>query len=415
MPQSLPFVLSGALNLIAGFGCVQALVGAMLVRRFRRRTADARHPSREAPGGDPLPAVTVLKPLHGDEPMLEAALRSVCLQDYPRFQIVFGVQRPNDPAIAVVRRLQASFPHLDLTLVVDGTPHGHNRKIANLINMLPRARHDVLVISDSDIHAEPGYLREVVSALRQPGVGLVTTLYGGRPASRTLSRRLAAGQINHNFLPGVLMSRLLGRQDCLGATMALRRDTLERIGGLAALSAHVADDSRLGRLVRAQGEEIAVAGSLTITTIAETGLRDLFHHELRWGRTVRSVEPLGYALSSIQLPLFWSALGVIAAPAVAWSWGLFALVWLWRGITGFMIDGAIGEPASLPFLFLPLRDWFSAAVMLGSVTGSRVAWRGQTLHVTPRPVLPDSPGSSLRAARDAAALLGRERVSTTGS
>ncbi len=372
----LPFALSVAAAVIAGLGCIQAVVGAVLAHRFGQRARSSRKDA-----GTPLPALTVLKPLHGDEPMLEQALASFCTQDYPALQIVFGVQSRSDAAIALVKRLQARFPALDLALVVDNTPHGANRKVANLINMLPTARHDVLVISDSDIHAAPHYLRRVVEALHRPGVGLVTTLYGGRAASPALARRLAAAQVNHNFLPGVLMSRLLGRQDCLGATMALRRPMLEAIGGLHALSPHIADDSALGKLVRAQGGAIAIADALTVTTVSETSLRDLFAHELRWGRTVRSVEPVGYALSAIQLPLFWAALAVLLAPASFWSWGVLALVWAVRGATAAIIDRMLGHPPTVPVALLPLRDWLSAAVMLGSMSGRRVAWRGHTLHL----------------------------------
>jgi len=385
---SLPTITSVVMDVVAAFGCVQAAVGATLLRRFETPPSGK---VRDAA----LPPVTVLKPLHGDEPLLEEALSSFCTQDYPEVQIVFGVQSRTDSAIALVERLQARFPELDLVLVVDGTPHGANRKIANLINMLPASRHDVLVISDSDIHAEPNYLRQVVAALETPGTGLVTTLYGGRPASLTLSRRLAAGQINHNFLPGVLMSRLLGRQDCLGATMALRRETLDAIGGLPALSPHVADDSALGRLVRAHGQGIAVARTMTITTIAEGSLRDLFAHELRWGRTVRTVEPVGYALSAIQLPLFWASAALLLQPGRALPWLAFLLAWLVRALAANIIDRRIGQRGTMPALLLPLRDWLSAFVMLGSFSGRRVAWRGQMLHIAAG--LPKRSGAALHA------------------
>ena len=376
--------MGAAADLIAGLGCVQAIVGAALVHRFGRR----RSMQATAAPLPPLPPVTVLKPLHGDEPLLEDALASFCTQDYPEVQIVFGVQSRTDPAIALVSRLRARFPDVEIDLVVDGTAHGTNRKVANLINMLPLARHELLVLSDSDIHAEASYLRRVVEALGRPGIGLVTTLYGGRAASGTLSRRLGAGQVNHAFMPGVLMSRLLGRQDCLGATMALRRGTLEAIGGLPALAAHIADDSALGQLVRRAGQSIAIADTLTVTTIGETGLRDLFSHELRWGRTVCSVEPLGYTASAIQLPLFWATLPVLLMPLSSWSWAVLALVWLVRAATASVIDRVLGGAATLPAAWLPLRDWLSAAVMLGSLTGRRVAWRGQTMQLPARALQP---------------------------
>ena len=253
--------------------------------------------------------------------------------------------------------------------------------------MLPTARHDLLVISDSDIHASPDYLRRVVDALLRPGVGLVTTLYGGRVATGTMARRLAAAQVNHAFLPGVLMSRLLGREDCLGATMALRRETLDAIGGLAMLSPHIADDSALGQLVRATGGSIAIAETMTETTVSDADMADLFAHELRWGRTVRSVEPIGYALSAIQLPLFWAVLAVLALPASVWSWSLLASVWAVRGLCASAIDRVLGRqvPTVSPLL-LPLRDWLSAVIMLGSMSGRRVAWRGHPLHLPARAV-----------------------------
>ena len=389
MLQHTPVIMSIVSDGIAGLGCVQAMVGAGLLYRFGRQAA--LPDLVEIAAGSLLPPVTVLKPLYGDEPLLEDALTSFCLQAYPRLQIVFGVQSRNDRAIAVVERLQARHPTLELVLVVDPTRHGENRKIDNLINMLPHAAHDVLVISDSDIHAQPGYLRRVVQALHRPGVGLVTTLYGGRAATPTLSRRLAAGQLNYNFLPGVLMSRWLGRQDCLGATMALHRRTLDSIGGLPALSPHIADDSALGQLVRATGQSIAIADVMTVTTTAETGLRDLFSHELRWARTVRSVEPLAYPLSAIQFPLFWASLGVVLAEGALWSWIVLALAWLTRGLCGALIDRTLRLRRTLPAMLLPLRDWLSALVMAASFTGRQVAWRGQTMQLPDRISLERTP------------------------
>ncbi|GBQ24893.1 bacteriohopanetetrol glucosamine biosynthesis glycosyltransferase HpnI [Gluconacetobacter sacchari] len=367
---------AGLAALLAAAGCVQAGLGTGLLARFRWRE------ERIPPGGSP-PPVTILKPLHGDEPLLEEALESFCTQDYPHFQIIFGVQDAGDPAIAIVRRLRERHPTLDIALVVDPTTHGVNRKIGNLINMLPHARHDVLVISDSDIHVAPDYLRHVVHALAEPGVGLATTLYAGLPASRSLPRLLAACQINHNFLPGVMLSRYLGRQDCLGATMALRRETLEAVGGLEALAPHIADDAMLGRLVRERGLHIAIAPCMTWTTVGEAGFGDVLMHELRWGRTVKTLEPAGYAASAIQLPLFWAGVSVLLCPHASWTWWFFLAVWAIRAVCAFLTDRLLAQRSLVPLLLLPARDWLSAAIMAGSVTGTRVAWRGQTMHITP--------------------------------
>ncbi|WP_428391865.1 bacteriohopanetetrol glucosamine biosynthesis glycosyltransferase HpnI [Lichenicoccus sp.] len=393
--------LADCLNGVAVLGCMQAFAGAAVVGSFAKHVRARRATTTSAATTSAaLPPISVLKPLHGDEPLLEQALRSFLAQDYPNVQIVFGVQDAADDAIAVVRRLHQEFPLHDLRLVVDTTAHGPNRKVANLINMLPYASHELLVISDSDIHVAPDYLRAVAGCFAAtPGAALVTTLYCGLPASLSLTRRLAAGYVNHSFLPGVLLSRLLGRQDCLGSTMALQRRTLEAIGGLERLSAHVADDHTLGQLVRRQGGTIEIAPILTATTISDTGASDLFAHELRWGRTIRAVAPLGYVLSAVQFPLFWASLALIASPAVLWSWLLFALIWTLRAASVARIDHAIvalGGHAVLgrarTLLLLPLRDWISAIVMAASFAGNRVRWRGQVLLVSePRQPVPARP------------------------
>jgi len=365
---------------IATAGCAQSILGAALLRRFTRGLARAQRTHSS-------PSVTILKPLHGDEPLLEEALESFFTLDYPAFQIVFGVQRTNDPAIAVVQRLQARHPAVDVALVIDPADHGVNRKVGNLINMMPSARHDVLVISDSDIHVTPDYLHQVVQTLEKPGTGLVTTLYAGLPATPSVVRELAACQINHNFLPGVMLSRYLGRQDCLGATMALRRGMLTRIGGLPMLLPHVADDAILGRLVRAQGQSIEIAPCMTWTTIAESDLPALLSHELRWGRTVKAVEPVGYASSAIQLPLFWATVALLCQPHAAWALWFFLAIWAVRAACAFASDRMLGQRQLYPLLLLPLRDWLSAAIMVGSASGTRVAWRGHTMHLArPSPI-----------------------------
>ncbi len=359
----------GAAGLTAA-GLVQSSAGWLAVERFSRRKALVP---------DQYPPVTILKPLHGDEPLLEEALASFCAQDYPEFQIVFGLQDPADPALAVLARLHQRFPALDMAVVVDPTPHGTNRKVANLINMAPRIRHDVLVIADSDIHAAPGYLTQLVATLMAPGVGLATTLYAGLPFGRTLTAQLGAEQINHAFLPGALMARGLGRQDCLGATMALRRQTLDSVGGLHALANHLADDAVLGRLVKARGLTVALAGTVPATTVAEAHLPDLFAHELRWARTIHSLAAVGFIMSSVQYPLFWSALAVGLSGGAGWAWLAFGLAWLARGAAGYGIDRALGLTPSAGLWCLPLRDLMSIAVMLASYRTDQVAWRGQIL------------------------------------
>jgi ceramide glucosyltransferase len=309
-------------------------------------------------------------------------LASLCAQDYPAFQIVFGVQDPADPALRVIGRVQARFPDVVIDVVIDGARHGRNRKVGNLLNMIGAARHDVLVIADSDIHAPPGYLRSVVAALQQPGVGLVTTVYAGLAGTPSLVGRLGAAYINHNFLTGALVARVLRRQDCLGATMALRRQTLEQIGGFAALADHVADDAVLGQLVRAEGLKVAVAGTVPATTVPETRLPDLVEHELRWMRTSKSIAPLGFALSVAQYPLFWATLMLVVSGFASWAWAGFGMAWLLRGAIASMLDRMLRIAAPLAIWGLPLRDFLSITIFLASYGSDRVVWRGDVHQIT---------------------------------
>jgi ceramide glucosyltransferase len=374
------FWLAVILGGVAGLGIVQALCGLLAVRRFRtlhRENTATHHPID-------LPAVSVLKPLYGDEPLLEAALTSFCVQDYPTYQIIFGVRDPADPALHVVRRLQKRFPALDIAVVVDETLHGANRKISNLINMYPVARHGVVVVADADVHVAENYLRRVVAALNDTGTGLVTTLYSGLPADGRLAPLLGASQISHSFLPGALMARGLGRQDCLGATMALRRETLLAIGGFSALVDHLADDAMLGRLVSDRGLAVRLAGTVPATTVSDRSLRALFQHELRWARTIHSITPLGFALSAVQYPLFWATLSMAISGGGAWFCLLFITTWALRSLTANQIDRALGLQIATPIWVLPLRDVVSVMVMLASYQNDQVQWRGQTMRANRR-------------------------------
>jgi ceramide glucosyltransferase len=375
-------LLTDGFATLTAIGVAQVLLGWLAVARF------AGTPLKAA--GD-SPPMTILKPLHGDEPMLAEALTTLCQQDYPaEIQIVCGVHDATDTAIPVVHALQTSFPNHDIALVVAPERHGTNPKIDNLINMLPTAKYDTLVLADDDVHARPDYLRRLANALASPGVGLVTTLYAGLPAFGNLFGALGASQITHGFLPGALLGRALGRRDCLGATMCLSRETLARVGGLEALRNHLADDNMLGRYVSAQGLEVALAQTVVATTVPEQGLAALWRHELRWARTIRSMEPAGFGWSVLQYPLYWAVLAVIASGGAGWTWALAALAWAIRALAVTGINRALREMLGglafrAPVWLLPLRDLLSVAEWIVSHAGRRVDWRGLTLEADTLP------------------------------
>lgn len=349
---------------------MQQFIGTLLVERF----VIQKTPTLSSP-----PPVSILKPLCGVEPLTEVALESFFLIEYPEFQIVFGVQNPADPVLEVVKRLRERYPARNVQLVIDSASHGTNRKISNLINMLPAASHDILVMSDADIHVPTYFLHSVVAELLQPSVGLVTTLYTGLPGTPNLASTMGANQINYTFLPGALLARKLGREDCLGVTMALTRSVLAKIGGLQAIVNCLADDQVLGRLVRAKGYELMLAPVIPATTVPEADFGALFRHELRWARTIRALVPIPYAASVLQISLFWAALGVLASGGGIWAWLALALVVLVRFMLAQRIDRALGlAKAGEAWLFL-LRDALCIIIYVASFLGNKVDWRGQTM------------------------------------
>ena len=326
------------------------------------------------------PPVTVLKPLCGDEHELYECLRSFCDQIYPHFQIVFGVSDGADPAVDVVARLQREFPDIDLKLVVDRRQHGSSRKVSNLINMMAAARHEYLVMSDSDVRVRPDYLARVVAPLLDSEVGIVTCAYRGNPRPGIWSL-LGALFINDWFMPSVRVAAMSGsRSFAFGATIGIRRAVLTGIGGFAAIANQLADDYRLGELTRRVGLATVLSDVIVETCVDERSFADLARHELRWLRTIRAVRPLGYTLSFITFGVPVALLGVLLAAGSWPSLILLALTALARVVLHWAVR-APGE-ALKHLLALPLRDGLSVVLWAWGFVTRRVHWRDDRYQVT---------------------------------
>jgi len=328
-----------------------------------------------------LPAVSILKPLHGAEPALAQNLGSFFLQNYPApCQLIFGVQSPDDPAIAVVEALCRRHPAIDAVLVVDKSRHGNNPKISNLINMQAAARHDVLVLSDSDIAVPRDYLRKVAGALAPTDVGAVTCLYTGWGALG-LGSRLCAMGIDYQFLPNAITAISFGlAEPCSGSTIALRRAVLDEIGGLKEFAGYLADDYEIGRAVRASGRRIAIPAMTVRHACSEKSVRDWLAHELRWARTIRVVAPAGYAGSIVTYAIPLGLLGVILSGFTVFAAGSLAATLVARAVLKWRID-LLFECNGGPLWLLPVRDVLSFGIFVASLFGRSVEWRGERLQV----------------------------------
>src|SRR6202795_1569561 len=283
-----PLTVRFLLETVAAIGTVGSLFFYFLSALSMASFISDRHKKLKQPPLPPtqLPPVSVLKPLKGIDPEIWESFCSHCEQEYPKFQLIFGVSDAADPAIDVVRKLQAKYPNLPIELIVCDRILGTNIKVSNLAQMLPATRHELLLVNDSDIRVPPDYLRKVIAPLADLSVGLVTCLYRGvaSPTARpTLGSRLEALGISTDFMPGVLSARFLekGLHFGLGSTLAFRRRDLESIGGFEALLDYLADDYELGRRIALTGKKVELSAATVATFLPAYTLRQFFRHQLR--------------------------------------------------------------------------------------------------------------------------------------
>ncbi len=364
-------VLGGLALALSLAGIAYTLAAAAAVGRLRASPA--------APDATP---VSLLKPLYGEEPGLEANLESFLDQAHAGpVQFVFGAQDPEDPALEVVRRLQARRPQADIAVAVDGPLLGPNRKVSNLAHLAAVARHDLLILSDADMRAPPGYLDRVAACAAEPGVGAVTCFYFGQGRAGFWSRMAAMG-VSYGFLPNVAAGVALGlARPCMGSTIALSRRTLADIGGFEAFAHVLADDYEIGRAVRAQGRRVALPPFAMAHGCAEESLGALVAHELRWAVTIRCMDPVGHYGSVVTHPLALALIGTILLGAPPYAAGIALAAILARGGLARCVDRAVGATSG-PWQLLPLRDILSFALFVCSLFARRVDWRGSNYQVS---------------------------------
>lgn len=352
---------------LAFVGAIYSVLCAFALGRLLQSTSTS---------SSPVPPVTLLKPLCGAEGELLANLESFFVQDYPTAtQILFGVHDADDPAVEVVNELRKKYPDADIALVISPLLDDCNPKIANLIGMLPSAKYDVLVLSDSDIKVPANYLRKVISALDTPDVGAVTCLYSGRAVGNLWSSLSAMG-INYQFLPGAAFTIATGLlAPCFGSTIALKKSVLQEIGGFEPLRKHLADDYEIGRAICALGYRLAYPPIVLTHACTERSAAELFRHELRWARTIRSINWAGYVGTITTHIILLGLIGVWLLAFSIYALAMFSLIVAARTFLKFWIDRTLKQKGPT-FALLLRRDFISFAVFLCSFFVARVSWRG---------------------------------------
>jgi len=360
-----------ALTLLASLYALLALI--CRARTYRNNALTAPDPASSR-----LP-ITVLKPLCGLEPRLEDNLATLCEQNYPVYQLLFGVRDPLDPAIAVVERLKARYPEQDIQLIVDARVHGSNFKVSNLINMASAARYPWLVIADSDIAVQADYLEQVSAPLGDPAVGIVTCLYRGRSLD-TFWTRLGALFIDSWFAPSVRLASAFGGH-CFGfgATLALRAETLAALGGFTAVRNRLADDFWLGQLTRDRGLETVISKVCVTTDVTENDFFSMWSRERRWMQTIRAINPLGYSFTFVTFTFPVLAAGLCLTPT-SWNWTCVLLGMAAR-LALHLRAPAPGLPPPGRAYYAPLRDGLLLLIWFSAFFGSTAQWREQTVQV----------------------------------
>ena len=370
-----PALVLGALaGLLALAGSATTILAARAVRRF----------SQQRPLTAPALPASILKPLHGAEPGLRDNLLATLDQRHAApVEVLFGVPGAADTAGPVAAAAMAARPGTSARLIRDARQHGPNRKVSQLINLAGQARQEVLVVADADMHMPPDWLTAVTAPLANPEVGLVTCLYRGEPADAGLWSRLAALGIDWQFLPSACLGEAMGRANgCYGATMALRAETLARIGGFQAVADLLADDHALGAAVRRLGLRVEVAPVLPGHVMAEPSLGALLRHELRWARTLRALDPMGYLGMGITYPLVPGLVAALLAPP--WGWLPLAVALLARAGTALVVDHVLRKPwRPARILLLPLRDLLSFAIWGVGLARGTVTWQGRRYRMRP--------------------------------
>jgi len=331
-----------------------------------------------------LPPISILKPLKGTDPEIYESFRSHCLQEYPEFEIIFGVNDPDDPAIESVRELQREFPDRRIQLVVSEKILGANVKVSNLAQMLVEARYELLIINDSDIRVEPDYLRCVTAPLADPRVGMVTCLYRG-VAGATLGSRLEALGISTDFCPSVLAARQLegGIRFGLGSTLAFRRAQLEKIGGFTSFVDYLADDYELGKRIAGLGLSVKLSDVVVETYLPSYRPREFFAHQLRWARGVRDARAGGYLGLVFTFGIFWTLLELTASRGAFWAWVALGVTLALRFAVALLVGRGVLQDRRIvrDAWLIPLRDLLAVGVWAASLRGHAVTWRGDRFRL----------------------------------
>lgn len=372
------------LHFVPLVGCVSSFFYYILCLLGARTFLHERTQEERSSEATNLPPISILKPLKGTDPDIYESFRSHCMQDYPEYEIIFGVSDANDPAIASVRQLQQEFPSRAIRLMVCPEILGANVKVSNLEQMSTAARYELMLVNDSDIRVERDYLNRVAAPFSNEHLGMVTCLYRG-VASHTFGSHLESLGISTDFCAGVLAARQLegGLHFGLGSTLAFRRRDLDRIGGFKSFVDYLGDDYELGRRIADLGLRVELSSAVVETHLPTYDLSGFIAHQMRWARGVRDARLGGYIGLASTFGLLWALLNLAAFRGSSWSFAVLAAILLARYTVAVVIGSSVVKDRQVAqqLWMLPIRDLIAVGVWLASFVGHTVTWRGDRFRL----------------------------------
>jgi ceramide glucosyltransferase len=390
MTISLTLLFWRALLALAAFGLVSSFVFlllAIIAATWFKKRAESERRHRLSVPADRLPPVTIFKPVHGMEERLEENLESFFQQDYPNYEIIIGARSEDDPAIILAKNIALRYPQIQSRFVASGPPEWPNAKVFTLDKMIPLSRNNFFVISDSDVRVDRDFLRNVIPPLFDQKLGLVTCLYRGDPASDFWSFLEALG-MSVEMPSGVVTADMLeGIRFALGPAVALRRDSLDAIGGIRATADYYSDDYVLGNKIWAAGHKVTFSHYFIHHVLTPRSFVRTLGDQLRWMKSTRHSRPWGHIGSGLTFAMPFGLLGLIAAAALG-PWGL-GLSFFFAAFANRVIQSIIvgwwlmKDPRALKFCWLyPLRDLQGFGVWLASFLSHSFYWRGEIYQFT---------------------------------
>jgi ceramide glucosyltransferase len=377
----------GFLMSLGVLGLISSTVFNGLVFAGAYRFVMARRKARKMAQSGFCPPVSLLKPLHGAEPGLDAHIASFFEQEYANYEILFCARNANDPGLQIARKVAASYPSIPAKFLVTGERTYINAKVSSLEKMAAVASTDIFIISDSDVRVTPNYIREVVAPFANAKTGAVTCLYRG-VADEGLWSKLEAAGMSIEMTSGVLVANMMeGMQFTLGPTMAVRRSCVDEMGGFAFLGPYCADDFVLGNEIAARGHEVVLSDHVIDHVVLNLTFSASVKHQVRWMKSTRFSRPKGHFGTSLT---FAVPFGLIAGFAAWWmhrpylALALAAYSIVARMIMAAVVGAAVAEERNLlrTVLLYPLRDLLGLFYWAASYTSSHVVWRNQVYRLT---------------------------------